>query len=310
MLLVLLNRWSSNVHVEATGYRLVGCIRSSVVLLTPHSLTGCTADARLNQRLHVCKIDLMIARSLCMKPRMWKQCIYRCHSVKHSSSRDTTDRLKESLRSLLHMPLGSAEQVATAAPVVDSCDLHVALENLQLLAAYFPRSSFRSLEKLVAQNPLVLVTPLAPWRDFLAAYGVSEQAFCGIIMWQAAAIITSSTSFQAGTVILTLQNWGLSSTHINKSVLLRAPQVLLLQQPCLQTLYSFLNGVCLLSADRIRDLVVASPHVLLQDVQDDLQPRVAMLQQVSTQRCAGRKPKLQEAATKVTWPDLCSRIPC
>lgn len=232
------------------------------------------------------------SRSLCMKPRLWMQCIHRCHSVKLLSGHHTTDslshdRLVESLRSLLHMPLGSAKQVATATPVVDSCDLHVSLENLQLLAEYFPPSSFRSLEKLVAKNPLVLVTPLAPWRDFLAAYGVSQQAFCGIIVWQAAAIITSSTPFQAGTVILTLQNWGLSSTHINKSVLLRAPQVLLLQQSRMQSLYSFLSDVCLLSADRVRDLVVASPLVLLSDVQQDLQPRVTMLQQVSTQYRAG-----------------------
>lgn len=126
----------------------------------------------------------------------------------------------------------------------------------------------------------MLLAPLSSWNEFLSAYGVSQQAFCGIIMWQAAQVITASTPFQAGTVILTLQQWGLSSTDINRSVLQRAPEVLLLGLQQLQDVRSFLQGGCGLPDSRIRDVVVARPCLLLQDVERQLQPRVALLQQV------------------------------
>lgn len=126
----------------------------------------------------------------------------------------------------------------------------------------------------------VLMGPLASWNEFLAAYGVSQQAFCGILMWEAAHILTDSTPFQAGTVILTLQQWGLSSSNINRSVLLRAPQVLLLELQQLHAIHTFLQERCGLPSSRIRDVVVAMPQLLLQDVQHQLQRRVDLLQQV------------------------------
>jgi hypothetical protein len=126
----------------------------------------------------------------------------------------------------------------------------------------------------------VLMAPLASWNDFWAAYGVSQQAFCGILMWEASHILTDSTPFQAGTVIMTLQQWGLSSSNINRSVLLRAPQVLLLELQQLHAIHSFLQDKCGLPTSRIRDVVVSMPQLLLQDVQHLLQPCVDLLQQV------------------------------
>jgi hypothetical protein len=73
---------------------------------------------------------------------------------------------------------------------------------------------------------------------------------------------------------------GISSSDINRSILLRCPQVLLLEQQQLHALYSFLQHTCALPDTRIRDFVVAAPLVLLQDVQRQLQPRIAFLQQV------------------------------
>jgi hypothetical protein len=79
---------------------------------------------------------------------------------------------------------------------------------------------------------------------------------------------------------MTLQQWGLSATDTIRSILQRAPQVLLLNPQHLQGLYRFLGGTCGLSGSIIKDFVAASSLVLMQDVQQQLQPRVELLQQV------------------------------
>jgi hypothetical protein len=175
----------------------------------------------------------------------------------------------------------SAEQVAAAVCKSPEYDQDLLVDNVNLVAHLFPRSSMRSIEKLLLKNPKVLLTQLSAWNDFLTAYGVSQHAFRGILSWEAAQIITHSSPFQAGTMIMTLQQWGLSAVDINRSILQRAPQVLLLTQEHLQQFYSFLGDTCGLPGNRIRDFVVASPLVLLQDLQQQLQPRVEMLRQVS-----------------------------
>jgi hypothetical protein len=211
------------------------------------------------------------------------------------------------------MPAAAAEQISFSLQADYEC-ADVASENINILSSLLSRSSMRSLEGLLLNNPgvrcsparsclalsardptaaavagvintifiipcplQVLLSPLGSWFEFLSAYGVSRQAFCGILLWQAGRIITDSNLAVAGNVILTLQRWGLSSSDINRSVLQRAPQALLLQQEHLQQLHSFLRQACGLPNSRVRDLVVATPLVLLQDVQQQLQPRLRSL---------------------------------
>jgi hypothetical protein len=186
-----------------------------------------------------------------------------------------------SLQQQLWMPQTSADLVAATVCKSPEFDPQLLDENVRLMARLFPRSSMRSIEKVLLKNPQLLLTQLSAWNDFLTAYGVSQHAFRGILSYEAAQIITNSSPFQAGTVILTLQQWGLSAVDINRSVLQKAPQVLLLTQGHLQQLYRFLGSTCGLPGNRIKDFVVASPHVLLQDIQQQLQPRVKFLQQVT-----------------------------
>jgi hypothetical protein len=54
----------------------------------------------------------------------------------------------------------------------------------------------------------------------------------------------------------------------------------MLEQQQLQELHVFLQDDCGLPDSRIRDFVAAAPMVLLQDVQQQLRPRVSRLQQV------------------------------
>lgn len=181
----------------------------------------------------------------------------------------------------LCLPRHSAEQLVGAIAVDDDeHDFKGFHDNLQLLAKIVPHSSLPLLAKVLHTNPSLLLSPLASWHEFLSHLGVSQQSMCNIVMWQAAQVITHSTPYQAGTVVLTLQHWGLSNQQINRSVLFRAPQVLLLQQHHLQATHTFLSQVCLLPDARICDLVVAAPLLLLQDVQEQLQPRLELLQQV------------------------------
>lgn len=192
--------------------------------------------------------------------------------------------LCQQLSQQLCMPQDTAQQLASAVlpATADQCELDLCADNINLLAHLFPRSSMRRVEKLLVRNPALLLAPLRSWKEFLSAYGVSQQAFCGILLWQTGAVINQSTPHQAGTVILVLQSWGLSCSDINRSVLWRAPQVLLLQPQQLQELYSFLTGATgtNLPASRVRDLVAAAPQVLLQDVATVLQPRLDFLRQV------------------------------